>query len=186
MARRVSKRVVQQALTRPCPSCGKQNAAGNPTCWSCGALLDGTPAAPASEEKTLVVDLSPEEPPPVPPRGQVSVPTALATDALMPKAGARRQAKSIWTRRITFGLEGQPWGYAALRTAMGAAVIFPPLFLLALVFAMIAVARGEPKGGKVLGWIFVITVGYCAILGGLVWLIISMINSLGAMHMGGV
>ena len=153
MGKRVSRKVTgQQAATAPCPSCGRLNHASAKTCWACGAALGKPAPAPSPPAPVLNVDF---------PKVQES---------------RSRSKKSIWTGRITFGLDGQPSSYAAVRTAMAGATLFPPLFLLAIVLALIGLARGEPSAGKVLGGIIAVFVVYGLIAGALILLIIHMVS----------
>ena len=162
MARQVSKRVVEQsrALSQPGPP------APPPAAYVGNAPVD--------------IDLSledlgpPKATPPPPPVGVLDLP---------PLEDARRQRqKSSWTGRLTFGLQGQPYSYAAVRMALVGGFLFPPLLLAAIVAAIIGVARGEPAGVKVFAWVTIGSVVYCAILAGLIMVIVDMSKMLSTVH----
>jgi hypothetical protein len=166
MARQVSKRVVEQSRAMSPP------AAPPPAAAPAAYVGDG----PVDIDISLD-DLGPPKAPALP-RPPVGVPVELP-----PLEDARRKPrKSIWTGHLRFGLEGQPYSYAAVRMAMMGGFLFPPLFLVAIVSAVIGVARGERSATKVFAWVTIGSVVYCAILVGLIMVIVDMMKMMGGVH----
>jgi hypothetical protein len=193
MSRQVSRKVTQQAATAPCPSCGRLNPAGAQTCWACRAPLHpavGPPVPispgaavvppPAGGPAVLEVNLSDLDEGPLPPPAEKN-----AFGAPL-KTAARQPKGSLWTRRLSFGLEGQPYCAGAVRMAILAGTLFPPLFLVAVVQALIGIVRHEPSAPKVLGWILVIGLVYWGLMALLLEAIIHSLAhmSLGSLGMG--
>jgi hypothetical protein len=182
MGRQVSRKVTQQGATEPCRACGRLNPAGAQRCWSCGAVLGQTsapppaggsaplpPAPPAAP--TLVVELDDE------PAGRVPKPVGVAPAPAFPGVKPRPK-RSLWTSNFTFGLDGQPSCYWAVRTAMWGAWLFPPMFLVGIVLAVIGIAKGEPAAVKVLVILVAVAVVYCAIAAALILVIVRMASGI--------
>ena len=174
MGKQVGRKVTQQGATEPCRGCGRLNPVGAQHCWSCGAvLLKGAAPAPSlpPADAPLVVEFDDE------PVGRASRPSLGEPASLLPEVKPRRR-KSLWTSNLTFGLDGQPSCYWAVRTAMWGAWLFPPMFLVAIVLAVIGIAKGEPASVKVLVGLLLVAVVYCALLVGLTLFILHTVSGI--------